>query len=237
MLFKKKNLILQETLGEYLRKVRLGKNWDCQTAARESNISAHYLTAIENDEYFKIPGEIYIKNFIKKYALSLGAPVDQVLARFKEEKERLLAQKDLIVKGIKQNSNWHFFLNPKFLKFSVLGVFISLLFFYLGLSVYHFLAPPFLEISFPTDNLISNSKVIIVQGEAQDESMVKINNKDILVNIDGSFKEEVNLKDGLNLIVITAQRKYGRERKVLRSVLVKEISSAAQAAGLLFNDL
>ena len=237
MFFKKRNLILQETLGEYFRKVRLGKNWDCQTAAQKANISANYLIAIENDEYFKIPGEIYLKNFIKKYARILDIPSNQVLTRFKEEKERLLLQKNLILTEAQKNFSWHFFLNPKFLKFTVLSLFIGLLFFYLGLSLYHFIAPPFLRISFPRDNLISNSKVIIVQGETQNESNVKINNKNILVKADGSFTEEINLKEGLNLIVITAWRKYGRENKVVRNVLVQEANNATQATGPLFNDL
>ena len=49
---------------------------------------------------------------------------------------------------------------------------------------------------------------------------ITINEEFVLINPDGSFSKEINLKNGLNAIVITAKKKYSRQNNIIRNILV-----------------
>jgi len=61
-----------ETLGELLRKERERKGLSLKDIENAVNIRVLYLNAIENGEYHIIPGEVYLKGFIRNYANYLG---------------------------------------------------------------------------------------------------------------------------------------------------------------------
>ncbi|MBP1764064.1 MAG: putative transcriptional regulator [Firmicutes bacterium] len=61
-----------ETLGELLRKERESRGLSLKDIENAVNIRVLYLNAIENGEYHIIPGEVYLKGFIRNYANYLG---------------------------------------------------------------------------------------------------------------------------------------------------------------------
>ncbi len=61
-----------ETLGELLRKERERKGLSLKDIENAVNIRVLYLNAIENGEYHIVPGEVYLKGFIRNYANYLG---------------------------------------------------------------------------------------------------------------------------------------------------------------------
>jgi hypothetical protein len=51
---------------------------------------------------------------------------------------------------------------------------------------------------------------------------VKINDQGIQIDAEGNFRESVSLKNGLNVIKISAARKRSRENIVYRQVILTE---------------
>lgn len=70
------------SFGEYLRRERLRRNRSLLEMARASRIPAHYLEALENDDYGKLPPRPYVKGFIDAWALHADLPPDDVWRRF-----------------------------------------------------------------------------------------------------------------------------------------------------------
>src|SRR5512139_557489 len=72
------------TLGSYLRTVREARNIDLREAAQQTRISINYLKAIEEEDFSKLPGEVFVKGFLKNYARFLQLPEDEVVRRYAE---------------------------------------------------------------------------------------------------------------------------------------------------------
>src|SRR5512139_971744 len=70
------------TLGSYLRTVREARNIDLREAAQQTRISINYLKAIEEEDFSKLPGEVFVKGFLKSYARFLQLNEDEVMARY-----------------------------------------------------------------------------------------------------------------------------------------------------------
>ncbi|OGJ85501.1 MAG: hypothetical protein A2268_03200 [Candidatus Raymondbacteria bacterium RifOxyA12_full_50_37] len=72
----------QDTLGQYLRKIRISSRIEVHKMAADTRLSAEYIAAIEKDEFNKIPGQTYQKIFIKSVAKYLGLNPDDIYSRF-----------------------------------------------------------------------------------------------------------------------------------------------------------
>jgi cytoskeletal protein RodZ len=75
------------TLGSYLRNAREARGLDLRDAAQQTRISINYLKAIEDEDFSKLPGEVFVKGFLKNYARFLRLPEDEVVKRFGECKK------------------------------------------------------------------------------------------------------------------------------------------------------
>lgn len=219
--FKKKSLVTQETLGERFLKVRLGANWDIARAAKETRIAPHYLKALEEARYDDIPGEIYIKNFIKTYSRRLGLNSDEQIERYFAERHIIKGKK--FRRSLPEIGPQPFLsslLNPAFLKTVAICFAVSVVLSYIALNVYRTVAPPPLFVISPKDNVETKTLSLTVAGKSDPEAEVVINNEPVIMDKEGEFYETVHLTLGLNLIVISAKRKHGMEKRVIKHVLV-----------------
>ena len=73
-------------LGDLLRKAREEKNLSLNDIEKETNIRKLYIKAIEDGDYDKLPGEVFLKGFIKTYAKFLGMDGQAMVAQYKAEK-------------------------------------------------------------------------------------------------------------------------------------------------------
>jgi curved DNA-binding protein CbpA len=75
--------------GSFLQKIRLYKNISLDKVVDETRVSKAYLTAIEADDYAKLPAAVYVRGFIVNYArlleLDTVKVVDSFMKRFKAE--------------------------------------------------------------------------------------------------------------------------------------------------------
>lgn len=72
------------SLGSYLKSAREARGLDLRDAAQQTRISIGYLKAIEEEDFSKLPGAVFVKGFLKNYARYLQLPEDEVMQRFGE---------------------------------------------------------------------------------------------------------------------------------------------------------
>lgn len=62
----------EKSVGTLLREARLAKKLSLAEAEQGTSIRRRYLEAIENDEYEKTPGEVFLKGMLRNYGNFLG---------------------------------------------------------------------------------------------------------------------------------------------------------------------
>lgn len=72
------------SLGSYLKNAREARGLDLRDAAQQTRISIGYLKAIEEEDFSKLPGAVFVKGFLKSYAKYLQLPENEVMQRFGE---------------------------------------------------------------------------------------------------------------------------------------------------------
>ncbi|HEY6562659.1 MAG TPA: helix-turn-helix domain-containing protein [Polyangiaceae bacterium] len=71
-----------ETVGQYLRRQRESKQMSLEEIARSTRVPMSSVERIESDQFDELPGEVFVRGFLKSYARSIGIPSDDVLARY-----------------------------------------------------------------------------------------------------------------------------------------------------------
>lgn len=74
-------------VGELLRQEREKKGLSLKDAEKALNIRTAYLKAIEEGRFDAIPGEVYVKGFIRNYGNFLGLDGSQLVAQYREAKQ------------------------------------------------------------------------------------------------------------------------------------------------------
>lgn len=74
------------TLGAYLRNGREAKGVDIRDAAQQTRISINYLKALEEEDFQKLPGEVFVRGFLKNYVRFLNLDDAEALRLYAELK-------------------------------------------------------------------------------------------------------------------------------------------------------
>lgn len=74
-----------QTAGSRLRSAREQKGLRLEDAARVTRISKGYLAALEEDNYTRLPSDVYAKGFLRLYATFLGLDEQDVLNLYPHE--------------------------------------------------------------------------------------------------------------------------------------------------------
>jgi cytoskeletal protein RodZ len=71
-----------ETLGAQLKRRRSQRSISIAELARVTRIPSASLEAIEADRFDELPGEVFVRGFLRAYAQAVGALPAEVLARY-----------------------------------------------------------------------------------------------------------------------------------------------------------
>jgi cytoskeletal protein RodZ len=71
-----------ESIGRYLRKRREMRAMSVEEVSRATRIPIPSLERLETDRFDDLPGEVFVRGFLKSYARAVGLSVDEVLARY-----------------------------------------------------------------------------------------------------------------------------------------------------------
>ena len=209
---------MPQALGEKLRALRHGQAVTLAIMERETHVQRRYLEALERGRYELLPEPMYTRNFIRAYARVLSADADYFIELYEEECGRC----DLVAPSVMPRQRirtkllfaWNTFLKGAAIAciaFGIVG--------YLGWQLWRMTAPPVIVLDSPDDATMASSAVVHVQGHVDGEATVSIDGRLVVVNADQTFDAPVDLSKGLNVITVTAQRRYSREASVERRVV------------------
>lgn len=213
-----------DTLGCFFRAQREAQGMSLSYISHKILIAEDYLAHLEHGEYESLPGMLYVKNFVKRYAQFLGFDPEEVCAVYGKELDAEARASRSDQQPRLPLSYTHFITWPKLMMTSVVSIAALVLFGYLGYMAYGFLQPPNLTIYQPLNNIVVEGKSIVVEGETDPEVIVTINNIPISVER-GYFKEELELQEGMNLIEVAATKKHGGRNVQKRTVVVNKDAS------------
>ncbi len=82
-----------ESIGEHLKKEREAKKISLREVADATNITLRFLEAIEQEDFELLPGDIFVKGFMKTYAEYIGLDSSEVLKKYQSCFDKIEASK------------------------------------------------------------------------------------------------------------------------------------------------
>jgi len=220
-MFTQKKISQTQGLPDIIKTQRLKKKLTLETVSLGTSINLKYLEAIENGYYHLLPGDVYLRQFIKKLADFFKLNERMLLNIHQKEKE---TQPTLLkIENRRNNAARSRWLSPFLIKRVLISVMLFALAGYLGLEVKNIFTPPELIIVSPANQTITAEPTVAITGQTKPESIVEINQQKIPLEPDGSFKQKVDLTIGLNIFTISSAKPHSKAR-------VKTISIMRQAA-------
>lgn len=89
---------VRTTPGSLLLAQRETLELSLQHVADELNLTMHYVRALESDSYDKLPGDVFVKGYIRSYARLLGLDPGQMLDIYRDFTTHKLARKEEAIK-------------------------------------------------------------------------------------------------------------------------------------------
>jgi len=215
--FNDKKVFGSTTLGERLARLRQENKYSLEEVANHLGIEVCYLEFLEKGQYQQLPGEVYIKSFLKKYAEFLEVNSQMVMNLYAKERQ-IVAQ---VKKSPSPNSSTKDVITPKRIRFGLIIIIVIACLIYLGWQIKMIFAPPGLTISSPPDNLITNQASITVEGQTEPEASITINDQAVLANPEGNFSKQIDLQKGINTITISVSKERSQTKMITRQVLYK----------------
>lgn len=219
-----KNSILEnsEIIAKELRRAREAKNLSLEEASKHLKIKLDYISALEQGDFDKLPKGIYKLSFLREYAVLLGLPAEDIINLFSEsnESENSKANESLFVRKAKHVN--YFVTIPKLLKNLLIFSSALVCFVYIIFGINAIVSAPELIVASPSMDMVIDKKEIVVEGETDPGAEITINDELVLANSEGVFSKKINLKSGINTIVIVAHKKYSRKSEEVKKVMVDE---------------
>jgi cytoskeletal protein RodZ len=72
----------QAFFGRYLQAIRIGRDIRLEQVAEETRIAISTLEAIENEDFNRLPPDVFLKGFLRAYAKVIGADPDEAVRRY-----------------------------------------------------------------------------------------------------------------------------------------------------------
>lgn len=71
-----------DSIGHYLRHARETRAMSVEEVSRATRIPVSAIERIEADHFDDLPGEVFVRGFLRAYARAVSIPVEEVLARY-----------------------------------------------------------------------------------------------------------------------------------------------------------
>jgi len=207
-------------VGQKLKSQRLKKGLTLEEVAKATKIKTRFISAIENEEFEKLPSSAYAHGFVKNYARFLRLPEKETLALFRREYSL-----DKEIKAFPESLTEEEFPISRFRlsKIPKIAIFIFIILFgYLLFQYRYTVIDPYVSIFSPKEGEVLFSQTIEVVGKTDPNASVFINNEPVSVNGNGNFKKSINLFIGKTTITVKVVNYFGRETIIERQIEVLE---------------
>ena len=114
------------TLGSLLRTSREERHIDLDAVVKATKVRRHYLEALENEEWEKLPSKVFVKGFLRSYAEFLGLDTETVLDYYQKAAPRERYQPHALQSIGTRSSMWRRTITISLLVLALIGVIIYL---------------------------------------------------------------------------------------------------------------
>ncbi len=225
-------LLEKQTIGASLRFRREELCVSLEEASGTLAVSKRNLRALEEDRMDMIPEEFYRELFLKSYTTYLGLDWDTIHTQYLRESlmscdehdaGKLLPQKRSFEHHRLSASAPHRMISRAAFMVALAGAIGYFVFFAMGS-----IQPPELILANPGKDMTVGAPTVEVIGKTSPQATVVLNGRTILKDADGTFRETITLREGLNDVVVSAQGKYSLSRTVTRKVFFRRDTASAQ---------
>lgn len=190
---------------------------------QKTGISSRYLKKIESGDWPSLPSGVYAKGFLKKYARVVGLDEGEVVFRYDQEVDRLAKQSRPIpgsVRSAPKSALKKLDILERFsLRKILIGSVAVFVIIYIGWQFKPILEQPSLNINNPREeNVATNESSFKMEGQITPGSILTINNETVYPEENGSFKKDIELLPGLNVLEIKAVSRFGKETSLTRRI-------------------
>ena len=212
------------SLGERLLKWREDRHVQISDVSRNTGIQALYVEYLERGEFEKLPAEVYVRGFLRRYAEFLGVPEEPLLRQY--ERERGMNRSIGSTRSEEESAQRSAFRNiPAAIitparitiaSFTLLGI---AAFLYVYAQYRTFVSEPTLVIFEPTAEAMRMAdRFVQVSGKTDPDSRIYINDQPVLVNENGEFREKIDLQKGVNTVTVRSINRFNKEAKRVFSI-------------------
>lgn len=203
-----------------MKKAREEKGVELEDVAEETNVQKKYLEFLEQDNYEKLPADVYSKGFLRQYGNYLELDIEKLVLLYSKEKSIAFNVKSKGEKNsIKSIKEPKLVITPKIVFVVLLSILVASIFIYLWRQVGSLVQPPSIELSSPAVDVIVKSDNIVVAGSADPYVEVTLNGRVIEIDDNGDFTENYTLQKGLNIIELKAVNKLKKESVITRKII------------------
>lgn len=208
-----------------MKKMRDERRLSLGEISKSTCVQVKYLEYLEEGNYAKLPAEVYVKGFLRNYAIFMGISGQSLLRQYEREQkiQQNINKEDFDKKEMAPIKFSSFVVTPKMIIITVSVLFVFSGFVYLYRQVNNFVSTPRLVVLTPADGVNVDGRTVRIAGVAEKNVQLSINDQPILVNENGEFSEDVGLQEGLNVITVVAKNKF--EKASSQTVSVNAIYS------------
>ena len=210
-----------ELIADALKLGRQEKKIGLKQASKTLGINLRYLKYLETGDFNKLPTGIYRKNFLREYAIFLDLNAEKLVDLFQDKNDNQPTNDKQNIFSRKIPAARYFLTFPKIIKNTIITGIVIICLSYLGYSIINIIKPPTLTVTNPAKDITIVSRIINIEGIAEKEARILINNEEVLIDNEGAFNKLINLKKGVNTISIKASKKYSQESIIIRKILVE----------------
>lgn len=214
--------------GAALRAMRKASNTTLSELEAKTKIRRCYLEAFELEEFDKLPDPIYSRNFLKRYVCALGGDETYFLQWFNECSGRCDFLKGRNVPTQQTRIKTLFSLG-RMIKIGVVSLCVMASVGYIGWQLQGLLAAPEILVFEPMDGYVTDEAQLAINGRTDQQVNITINGTRVLLNQDGSFDTNIHLERGLNIIRIEGAKRYSKEAKIYRRVILEQSQQLGRA--------
>jgi cytoskeletal protein RodZ len=210
------------TIGQLLKETREAKLYTLDDVEKHTKIRKELLTALEEDNYAKLPPLTFIQGFVKNYGKFLGLESNKLMAVLRRDFEASKHPPQVLESFSRPLTKKRIFITPSRLIGAVVAVIVVSFFAYLWFEYHSFVGAPELAVNSPTQGQTVEVTSISVEGKTDPEAKLTVNDQEVGLDNQGNFKEEVKLSSSVNNISVVSTSKFGQATKIERTVYIKK---------------
>jgi len=205
--------------GDILRAAREARGESLQQVSQAIKIRVSMLQSIEAGKFFGLTDPLYLKGFIRAYAMHVGLDENEVMPFFRREYDEQQHQQQKLAKPLAPIESKKSKFTPGRIVIGVLTIAVLSLAAYSYNQYVSLALTPSLEITSPQDDITAENGQVEVSGKTDPDAQFTLNGQSVALTPEGEFNLTVAVSQGTNTLQFKSVNKLGKTTTVERTVI------------------